>query len=103
MVYYKSAVLAKSLGSVVKLFSPQYECDDPGIFWTVDSSIVHNALAIAGAPIPQGTCVTVTAHAMCAHTWGLLRLLLCTFFTRDTYIINPQHTCTITSPKAAFK
>ena len=28
--------------------------DNPGLFWTVDSHVVHTALGRAGAPIPQG-------------------------------------------------
>ena len=27
--------------------------NDPGIFWTIDSHVVHAALAMAGAPIPK--------------------------------------------------
>ena len=30
--------------------------EDPEIFWSVDSHVVHTALAMPGAPIPQGMC-----------------------------------------------
>ena len=46
--------------------------DDPGLFWAVDSHAIHSALALPGAPIPQGVTPTQSGHDFKAYIFNLL-------------------------------
>ena len=47
---------------LIKRTMSSQAADDPGIFWVVEATAIHAALALAGAPIRQGKyCCTLVS------------------------------------------